>query len=310
MRIFISKLTNWLEKVDPYYTQRIILRKGLYLSVWLTIVNWLMTPDNFVAYATSAALLCGTYEAPVYTTFKEKDRYLVSAYLLAALGSVSFYLLFPYKFTLLIYAIAFFLASFFLAQKYFPLFKLSIMQVILVSALNMSVIPEANPQIALDTFFCIMLSLIVVFVALKMHTNLYRQVWLRAFKYYVRSLRNELLNILMKNPPDTSHYGVVHLNTIRAYRHLLPRKNLINIVRATNCMRGLAFTFTHITIDETDYAFWDKFQHKLSEFLSAIERLEKCKSLVFDEPINKSQEYANKSLERVVCNWNKVCIHL
>ena len=34
-------VAHWLEKVDPYYTQRIILRKGLYLAVWLTAFNWL-----------------------------------------------------------------------------------------------------------------------------------------------------------------------------------------------------------------------------------------------------------------------------
>ena len=67
------KLQNWLERVDPYYTQRIILRKGLYLAVWLTAINWLAKPDVFAAYAATPMLLAGIYDSPSFVSFREND---------------------------------------------------------------------------------------------------------------------------------------------------------------------------------------------------------------------------------------------
>ncbi len=308
--MFISKLNSWLEKVDPYYTQRIILRKGLYLAVWYTFVNWVAKPDMFSAYATPAALLLGAYENQVYNTYQNKDKYLVVSFLLAGVGCVCFYLLFPYKFTLLIFAVAFFLLMYFLADKYYPSFKARIMQVIMVSAMNMTVYPEANLQIAVDIFFCIMLSLMVAFVALKLHRNLYPEVWYRAYKLYLGSIDRELSEVISNHASGEFRQGATHLNIIRAFKHLQPKETLLNMVRTTVHIRDLSFAFMHITVDEESRTFWCNFQIQLRHYLAAVNKKEPCKPLLFDAPCDKSQEYANRNLRITVNNWNRLCFKL
>lgn len=299
---------HWLEKVDPYYTQRIILKKGLFLAVWLTAINALAKPDIFGAYAFPAMLLAPFYENPSFNTYKQKDLALVFAFIISGIGCVTFYLLFPFKFTLLFFALAHFSGLYFFCDRFYPRFKPLILQTIVVSALNMTILPAASLQIAIDMFFCVMLSLMVTFIAFKIHPNLYAKVWHRAFSYYLAAVEEEIAHAINKFDTHTFAKGAAHLNILRAYRRLLPRKLLLNITKTTVGIRNIQFALNHIYLKDKDEQFWYNFQKEVNTFrLAVIAKNSLDLALTNKSETDFTQNYVTESLRRSISNWNKIC---
>ena len=299
---------RWLEKVDPYYTQRIILRKGLFLAVLLTAINTLAQPDVFGAFALPAMLLAPFYENQSFNTYKQKDLALVFGFIISGIGCVTFYLLFPFKFTLLFFALAHFSVVYFFCDRYYPKFKPLILQTIVVSALNMTIMPAASLQVAIDMFFCVMLSLMVTFIAFKIHPNLYVKVWHRAFSYYLAAVVEEIGHAINKFDTHTFATGAAHLNVLRAYRRLFPRKLLLNITKTTVGVRNIQFALNHIYLKDKDEQFWYNFQKEVNTFRLAVI----AKNSLNIPPANKSetdftQNYVTESLRKSISNWNKIC---
>jgi hypothetical protein len=298
----------WLEKVDPYYTQRIILRKGLFLAVLMTAINWIAKPDVFGAYAVPAMLLAGFYELPSLNTYKQKDQALVFGFIVSGIGCVTFYLLFPFKFTLLFFALAHFTALYFFSDRYFPKFKPLVLQTIVVSAINMTILPAASLQIAIDMFFCVMLSLMVTFIAFKIHPNLYAKVWHRAFSYYLAAVVEEIGHAINKFDTHTFATGAAHLNVLRAYRRLLPRKLLLNITKTTVNIRNIQFALNHIYLKDKDEQFWYSFQKEVNTFrLAVIAKNSLNLPLTNKSETDFTQNYVTESLRKSINNWNKIC---
>lgn len=48
--MFISTFKHWLEKVDPYAIQRIVLYKCLFIATVQAYVYWLFLPNSFMMY--------------------------------------------------------------------------------------------------------------------------------------------------------------------------------------------------------------------------------------------------------------------
>ena len=302
------KFKRWLERVDPYYTQRIILRKGLYLAVWLTAINWLAKPDVFAAYAATPMLLAGFYESQSLISFREKEQALVFGFIVGGIGCVTFYLLFPFKFILMFFALAHFATLYFVCDRYYPKFKPFILQTIVVSALNMSTLPAGNLQIAIDMFFCVMLGLFVTFIAFKVHPNLYARVWQRGFTHYLSCVDAEIGHAINKLDTHTFVEGARHLNVIRAYRRLLPYKVLRNATKATTCIRNIQFALNHIYLKDKDVEFWSEFQHQLAEFHLAVAKQTPCLVLAINNHAPEfTQDYVIRNLNKSILNWNKIC---
>lgn len=302
------KFKRWLERVDPYYTQRIILRKSLYLAVWLTAINWIAKPDVFAAYAATPMLLAGFYESQSLISFREKEQALVFGFIVGGIGCFTFYLLYPFKFTLMFFALAYFATLYFFCDRYYPKFKPFILQTIVVSALNISTLPAGNLQVAIDMFFCVMLSLFVTFTAFKVHPNLYARVWQRGFTHYLSCVDAEIGHAINKLDTHTFVEGARHLNVIRAYRRLLPHNVLRNATKATTCIRNIQFALNHIYLKDKDVQFWSEFQHQLAEFHLAVSKQTPCLVLAINNHAPEfTQDYVISNLNKSILNWNKIC---
>ena len=302
------KFKRWLERVDPYYTQRIILRKSLYLAVWLTAINWIAKPDVFAAYAATPMLLAGFYESQSLISFREKEQAMVFGFIVGGIGCFTFYLLYPFKFTLMFFALAHFATLYFFCDRYYPKFKPFILQTIVVSALNISTLPAGNLQVAIDMFFCVMLSLFVTFTAFKVHPNLYARVWQRGFTHYLSCVDAEIGHAINKLDTHTFVEGARHLNVIRAYRRLLPHNVLRNATKATTCIRNIQFALNHIYLKDKDVQFWSEFQHQLAEFHLAVSKQTPCLVLAINNHAPEfTQDYVISNLNKSILNWNKIC---
>lgn len=302
------RIARWLEKVDPYYTQRIILRKGLFLAVLLTAINTLAQPDIFSAYALPAMLLAPFYENQSFNTYKQKDLALVFGFIISGIGCVLFYLLFPFKFTLLFFSLAYLSGLYFFCDHFYPKFKPFILQTLVVSALNMTILPAASLQIAIDMFFCVMLSLMVTFAAFKLHPNLYARVWHRAFAYYLAAASEEIGHAINKFDTHTFAKGASHLNTLRAYRRLLPRKLLLNIMKTTVGIRNIQFALNHIYLKNKNEQFWYSFQKEIDIFRAAVITKQEAKiPFINTNETDFTQDYVLSCLCKSITNWNKIC---
>lgn len=303
-----NSVKNWLEKVDPYYTQRIILRKALFIVVWLTAFNWLAKPDVFTAYALPCLLLTGFYENPSFNTYKQKDAALVFAFTVSGIGCVTFYLLYPFKFTLLFFALAHFSCLYFFCDRYYPKLKPLIMQTIIVSAINMTIEPSANLQIAVDMFFCVMLALMVTFTALKLHPNLYPIVWRKAFSYYLASVVEEIGHAINKFDSNTFVNGASHLNVIRAYRRLMPHELLRNITKVTVNIRNIQLAVNHLYLKDKNEQFWYDFQQEIRNYYLAVVNKKEAKiGKINHDEYDFTETYVIESLRKSIDNWNKIC---
>lgn len=306
--MFFHHLKRWLEQVDPYYTQRIILRKGLFLAFWVTAINWLAKPDVFAAYAATIMLLAGIYESPSLSSYREKEQALVFSFVISGIGCVTFYLLFPFKFTLMFFALAHFAALYFFCDRYYPKFKPFMLQTIVVSALNMATLPAGNLQVAIDMFFCVMLGLFVTFLSFKFHPNLYARVWQRSFAHYLGCVVSEIGHALDKIDTHSFAEGARHLNIVRAYRRLLPRNVLLNITRSTIHIRNIQFALNHIYLKDKDDLFWSKFQQQMGEFHMAVLQKEPCLIIAENNYASEfTQDYVIEHLNKSILNWNKIC---
>ena len=299
---------QWLERVDPYYTQRIILRKSVYLATLVTAINFIARPEVFAAYAFPIMLLASFYELPSFTTYRQKYRALVLSFMLAAIGCVLFYLMYPYKFYLLITAMAYYYAIYAYAHLWFPQFKPCILQTILVAALNMTVLPSASLQIGIDMFFCVTLGLLVTFFALKLHPNLYAHVWQRALQLYTLSVEHEIGHAINKLDTANFMHGITHLNTIRNYKHLLPRTRLINRMKMTLNIRNISFILTHLYYQDKNEAFWFEFQAQVRELRLALVASRPCQEPRWVDTLDKNEAYAQANLAQAIQQWNKICL--
>jgi hypothetical protein len=95
--MFMSKFKQWLDEVDPYALQRITLYKCLFVATVEVYVYWIFQPTSFMAFFLPFFVV-PLYEAPVLTTFKEKEHLLIFIGVAMILISVSFYLVYPFQY--------------------------------------------------------------------------------------------------------------------------------------------------------------------------------------------------------------------
>lgn len=303
-------IKNWLEKVDPYYTQRLILHKALYIATLLAVVNWFATPDVFTAYALPAILLGGVYDSPSLTSIAEKKLVFIVTYLISAIASVTFYLLYSFKFTLMFFAIGYFSFFYLLSEKYLPKFKPFVLLTIVVAAFNMALLPAGSIQIAIDMFSCFMMSMVAMYVGLRTFPHKYYiQVWRRAFVLYIGVIYEEIGHAINKFDSDTFRNGATHLNTLRSYRRLIPRNMMYNSFRAIVAIRDIQFVLNHLFILDKDEEFWQSIREHLQLYKIAIINTRACELYLSIKNIEQdySENYVVKKLNKSIKNWNQLC---
>jgi len=107
--MFTSKVINWFEKVDVYGVQRVVFHKALFILTVMVFAYWLFRPTYPLAY-TAPLLVAVLYEVP-RSHPRERNKQLYFLFFIVLTCTVSFYLLFPFKFIFLFYTLYFFVLS-------------------------------------------------------------------------------------------------------------------------------------------------------------------------------------------------------
>lgn len=308
--MYTSKLSNYIEKLDPYYTGRIILRKGIFLATLLTLVNWVFRPSVFNAYAIPAIFLTAYYEMPMFTTYKAKEQVLVISFILTGFSSIFFYLLFPFKFYLAFFAVLFYGITYFTCNHYYPVFKPLILPTVMISALTMNITPGGELQLAIDMFFCNMLSLLVCYLGLKLHPNLYHLVWLRAFKLYLAYVISKIDHFLNNQGNHDHALGIRQLNIMRIYRRLYSKKRLAPALRIGIALRNISQIINYVENKPKELGFWVNLEHDLVELHKSVCAKKKMALIAIPIDADFHLQRATKLLNIIIYNWNKLCLQI
>lgn len=305
----IKKINFLLEKVDPYFTQRLIFYKSLYIATILTYVNWTChLPLEFTAFMNPAAMIAPVYENATLTSYKDKKNIFVLLFTLAAIYSVIFYLVFPYKFTFMFTFIAGFAILYFGGEKFFPKAKPFAVLVIVVACMNMSNKPSLSLQVAIDMFAVIMLTMLVCYFSIITFPNHYFKVWKRAYGLYVNSIRNILIADLNYMNNNNFISGTNHMNTMRAYRRLLKKDMFIKATRAGFSMGNVFVSLSCMKVTSENREFWVSANEHLNMLYHAVRDNQQLPLFTVDVTTNnKTEIYFKREFNISINNWNKLC---
>lgn len=306
----MNKILLYLDSIDPYFTQRLLLKKSIYVATIFVYFAWVFhIQDQFASFMYPAAILGAIYENAAFTSYKEKTNVYVITFFLAACGACLFYLTFQYKVIFVFIFIAFFSCLYFGYNKFLPKAKPFIVVTIVVCCMNMSGKPSGVIQNAIDIFGLIMLSMVISYLSIRTFPNYYYKVWIRAYRLYISAIREVLIKDLTGLDHKTFITCTVHMNIMRSYRRLLKKEMFYKASRAGFSIGNIFAIFACLEVTAINKQFWQQANEYLFKLSSAVESGCEISLFVVDDfdNLDKIEEYFIKHIHLSVKNWNALC---
>jgi len=312
--MFISTFNNYLERIDPFYTQRIIFRKGLYISVLILLFYLIFLPKQSFAFIIAPYLTFFVFELPVFNTYRKKYTALIFGYVSMMIFTSIFILLSPYKYILFFTGIIFFITYIYLCIKYYESFKMLVIPFFLVSIAFISTAPIGTLFALKGVIFALLLSLGVIILGYKTHQNLYTEVWFRSFKLSSKKIQKNLEYLLNDKHICYDSKVMLLINTMFEYKYLYRTPKLLNLLRLSVSVRDLNMLVIFLREVEIKKEYWQTFYDLLSQFIQHIDKKERSTigQIVNEKlfPQNIHQKNGVKFLLKVDRNWNRLCINV
>lgn len=301
--MFMSSRVNWINTLDPYYVQRVVLHKAIFIAVLLVYAYWLFRPEDFSAYI-SSIFAASVYELPG-PSLRERNHHLLFAFACMFITGISFFLLTPYQIVFVFYGLVFIRIIFFITKKYFPILKSSIMLIILSGSLNIAAERVANWQTLITLISSMLLSATIVFLALQLFTGNYFKIWSRATVLYLETLIDDL-----KFMPSVDKFAaeVMHINMMQNYCKCLSAKEYRHAVKISDNIRNIQFAHRNYLRgqkNKTAQLFWQHVEKQLQHLAHTIETNHRY-SLKEDSfsPKTPTQKLVIQYLEKTIHHWN------
>lgn len=305
--MFISNLINRLDKADPYAIQRVVLGKALFTATLLVFVYWIFRPSNFTMFI-SPMLVVSFYETPRITSFQDKERLLLFVFAATIIGSVTFYLMYPFRIMFFFYAIIFFAVLYHLVIKYFGQLKHITMIILATVSVALAETPPANLQIVYNMFTSSLLSTFTMFLCLRMYPNHSLIIWRRATQKFIACLENDIESAILQQDRHFLSDEIKHLGTIRAFRRLLPKHCLKHTFRISIDLRNIQFALDNLYFETKNDVFWHAVQHHFAQLRHSIHHQIPCPMpgplLLSETPL---QKYVIRCLSKATHRWNRLC---
>lgn len=308
-------MVDWLDRVDPYRIQRLIFHKTLFVAVWMVFAYWLFKPGNLNGFI-APLFVVSVYDIPA----KQRTRELRLLFMFGALlfCICSFYLLYPFKFVFLFYSLGFLAFLYFTILKYFPALRHASMLVIVNAALVLNTEPEANWQTCMTIFSSAVLSMTVMFCALKGYAWPYYHIWRSAIMKYMLCLEQEIAQVMVRYPEHPNEFSledahlfsleVQHLNIMRLYRPLIPRDQLRHSLKISHHVRNIQLALSNRVGEGKNIFLWRDIALNLHRLRYAMHRNRKCYvSSIHLQEDTALHHQAVRDLHSAVSHWNQLC---
>ncbi|KTC87049.1 hypothetical protein [Legionella brunensis] len=305
--MFISDLRHWLNRVDPYAIQRVVLQKSLFAATVLTFIYWFFKPESFLMFV-APLIVVSWYEMPFLSSKKEKNRNLLFIFAMVIITGISFYLIYPFRLLFLVYAIIFFIALFYIIWAKFPKIKNATMLIISTGALTLSISPMASLQISIGFLSSALLSMLGLFICLNFFPNKALEVWRRALQYYIQCIEADIAATIANVPLPSFNEEVSHVDIIRSFQPLLPKKYLSLALRIFSNIRNLQFALNNIYYQELNPIFWSSIKQHLHYFRLHMDKQNPIDlSEIIINPSTRLQYLVQDYLLSAMRHWNTLC---
>jgi hypothetical protein len=307
--MFISKFNAYLDEIDPFYVQRILFRKGLYIGILFTFAYIIFMPSYLMSLLMALIWGYAIFENISYKTYKKKYRALLYYWIAAIMFAVFFTSLSQHKLVFYVSSVICFFVFVIFTIKFLPAYKGSVIHFYRVAISSVVVI--GSELAAKEIAFGLSMILIIIIFAYKTHDNLYHHVWYRAFKASCLKIQKNLSSVLENNIVKFDAKVMNPINMMFDYKRLYKKENLLNIIRISRSVRNLNMIVIYLRNIDLNEAFWQQFSEVLKSFNTQVAlrkslALEVLESLKPDYSIPQ-QCFAFEQLKTIVLNWNKIC---
>lgn len=307
--MFISKFNRWLDGIDPYALQRIMLYKCLLIATVGVYVYWLFQPQSFLAFF-SPFFLIALYEAPALSTFKEKERVLIFIAVAIILISVSFYLIYPFRVFFFFFSVFVLTATYFYVLKYFYALKNLTMLLIATGAVVLSTEPSANLEVAYGFISSTALSSTMTLICLKFFPNLYLIPWSKALQKFIQCLEKDIDCAITQSKDNPTGIGteIIHLGMVRNYRSLVPKKYMMPTYRISVNLRNIQHALDNVYYETKNELFWYGIKNNIHTLRVHMNSYSPCGEPKMSlEPKTQLQHYVTRCLHQTFIHWNRLC---
>lgn len=299
--MYISRWRDWLEQVDPYAMYRIMFHKSLFTAVVMVFVYWTLRPPSFLLYILSTFSII-FYETPLLTNYLSKSNATLLILVATAVGGITFYLIYPFKFFFLYYALMLFTACYWFINQHYPVLNAAMMCILVNAAFTTTLAGDATWQRAYDMTWSAALSIMVMFLCVRLYPNLYLSVWIRAFQKYIVSLINQT----GQSNSKTILSLLTNSNLLLAYQQIIPRKYWRLTHKAISNLRYVHFALS-VLGEQQDIHDITLINTHLERYAKAVLLREACPpfedQLAIEGPL---KHYVGRRLNVSISSWNKL----
>jgi hypothetical protein len=305
--MFISKFKQWLDEVDPYALQRITLYKGLCIATIGVYIYWIFQPANLLAFI-SPFFLVSLYEAPVLSSFKEKEQLLIFSGIAVILISVSFYLVYPFKGVFFFYSVLVLAITYFCVLNYFYALKNLTMLLLATGVIILNTNPPANLQVAYGLLSSTALAMTMALICLRFFPNLYLIVWNRALQKFIECLELDIECAISQKQESPTGEEILHLGMVRNYRRMIPKKYMMQAYRISVNIRNIQYALDNLYYESKNELFWYGVKRNLHWLRIKMKTYIPCDLPNMPiEPDTQLQHYVVHCLQQAFIRWNKLC---
>lgn len=306
----MEKLRLYLDRLDPYYTQRLLLHKSLFVATVFVYISWMFHLQNYyTSFMYPIALLGNIYESTQFTSYHEKRKAFVVTFCIAALAALVFYLTFQFKVIFMFVFLGTFTLLYFGYSRFFPSAKPFIVVTLVVACMNMSLKPAGALYVAKGVFSLILFAMMIGYVCILIFPNYYHKVWIRAYRLYINAIRDVLIADI--NGADNKSFiaGTTHMNMMRSYRRLLKKKAFYKATRAGFAIGNVFALMCCLEVNKKNKEFWISANEYLRHLSIAIKKREQVVLFSTKEldSSDKIELYFVENLNKSVKNWNALC---
>ena len=274
----------------------------------MVFVYWLFLPDRFLAFI-APVIVVFLYELPTATSFQERDCILLFVFTAIIIGSISFYLIFPFRFFFFFYAILFLAVVYFIIADHFPKFKNASMLIIAVSTINLSLQPAANLGGAYEILMASLLSMGTLFVCLIVFPNRYLIIWVHAVRQFIVCLEKRIeASVHQKMSPEYM-IEIPHLGMMRTYRRLVPKSCFRDVCQLSANLRNIEFALFNRFEADNNMRFWWTVRRylQLLKLHMKHQKQQRLPCLLRLRPETPLQNLVSEYLIKIIMCWNRLC---
>lgn len=184
-----------------------------------------------------------------------------------------------------------------------------VMLIVATLTITIGLTPPANLQVALNMISSGLLSMITMFICLRIYPNKHLIIWRQAMQMFIQNIECDIDCLIHGKDRVNLSNEINHLNAARSVRALLLQKDMFHTYRISVYIRNIQFALDSINYEPKNSKFWQMILAQLTELRSNIFDYRACQSMDYKSlAITPIQIYVSKQLDKTIYQWEQLCL--